>query len=192
MFKRILVPTDGSIRAEHAARAAIELAKYLNASIVSLYVYPPFHVVVTEPFVNMPDLVSEPAYKKVQRTAAKRILGVIDQAAHAAGVPCFSLCVEHDSPAAAIVETAVSPETPCDLVFIGSHGRGLFSQVFLGSVTTKVQTLCDVPVLVYRDPQEKKVKAEKDNTKKPAAGKKATKSATGKEAKKSAAKSAKK
>lgn len=157
MFKRILVPTDGSVRAEHAARAAIELAKFLDASIVSLYVYPPFHVVVTEPYMVSPDLISEKAYAKVQRSAAKRYLGVIDKAAHEAGVSCTSLCIENDSPAAAIVATAVSTDAPCDLVFIGSHGRSVFSQLFLGSVTTKVQTMCDVPVLVYRDPKEKKV-----------------------------------
>ncbi len=172
MFKRILVPTDGSPRAEHAARAAIELAKYLDASIVSLYVYPPFHVVATEPFVAVPELVSAKAYEKVQRAAAKRYLGVIDQAAHEAGVACTSLCIENDSPATAIVDTAVASDSPCDLVFMGSHGRSLFSQMFLGSVTTKVQTMCDVPVLVYRDSQEKRVikKASKPTAKK-AAGK---------------------
>ncbi len=180
MFKRILIPTDGSARAEHAARAAIELARYLDASIVSLYVYPPFHVVATEPFVAVPELVSEKAYEKVQRTAARRYLGVIDKAAHEAGVACTSLCIENDSPAKAIVDTAVSSNAPCDLVFMASHGRSVFSQMFLGSVTTKVQTMCDLPVLVYRDPQEKRVakKTAKQSAKKTA--KKAAKKKTGK------------
>ncbi len=151
MFKRILVPTDGSLRAEHSARAAVELAKYLDAAIVALYVYPPFQLVATEAFVAVPELVSEKAYAKAQRAAAKRYLGVVDKAARAADVRCTSLCVENDSPATAIVQTAVSIEAPCDLVFMGSHGRSIFSQMFLGSVTTRVQSMCDVPVLVYRD-----------------------------------------
>lgn len=156
MFKRILVPTDGSARAEHAARAAIELAKFLDASIIALYVYPPLRIYSTEPFVVVPELISEKAYTKAQQKAAKRYLGVIDKAALAVGVRCTSLGLEHDSPAAAIVETAASTDAPCDLIFIGSHGRGLFSQMLLGSVTTKVQALCDIPVLVYRDPLKRK------------------------------------
>lgn len=156
MFKRILVPTDGSARAEHAARAAIELAKFMDAEVVSLYVYPPFQLVITEHLAVAPGLINESDYARAQRAAARRILGVIDKAARAAGVVCTSLCIEDKSPAATIVATARSTDAPCDLVFIGSHGRGVFAQTFLGSVTTRVQAMCDVPVLVYRDPQAKK------------------------------------
>ena len=156
MFKRILVPTDGSARAEHSALAAIELAKFLDASVVALYVYPPLHIYPTEPFVATPELISAEAYAKVQQKAAKRYLGAIVKAAEAAGVPCTPLGIEHDSPAAAIVETASAADAPCDLIFIGSHGRGVVSQFFLGSITTKVQASCDIPVLVYRDPAQRK------------------------------------
>jgi nucleotide-binding universal stress UspA family protein len=166
MFKRILIPTDGSPRAEHAARAAIELAKFLDASIIALYVYPPLHIYPTDPFVALPELISEKAYAKVQQKTAKRYLGVIDKAAHEAGVNCTSRAIEHESPAAAIVATANASETPCDLIFIGSHGRGAFSQMLLGSVTTKVQALCDIPVLIYRDPLAKTTLKKTKSTKK--------------------------
>lgn len=156
MFKRILVPTDGSARAEHSARAAIELARFLDASIIALYVYPPLHIYPSEPFIAVPELISEDAYSAAQKKAAKRYLNVIDKAAGEAGVRCTSLAIQSESPAAAIVATAASPDAPCDLIFIGSHGRGVFSQVFLGSVTTRVQAMCDVPVLVYRDPPARK------------------------------------
>jgi nucleotide-binding universal stress UspA family protein len=154
MFKRILVPTDGSARSEHAARAAIELARFLDASIVALYVYYPLRVIAAEPFVAKAEMIPEKAYNKGQQKAAKQFLGIIDRAAHDAGVPCTSLCVESESVAAAIVDAAAAPDAPCDLIFIGSHGRNLFSQTILGSVTTKVQAMCAIPVLVYRDPRE--------------------------------------
>jgi len=163
LFKRILVPTDGSERAEHSARAAIELAKFLDAAVIALYVYPSLRIYPTEPFVAVPALISEKSYAKAQRKAAKRYLGVIDKFARDAGVRCATQSLEHDSPAAAIVATAASADAPCDLIFIGSHGRGAFSQLFLGSVTTRVQAMCEIPVLVYRDPPPPK-----------AAGKKAT------------------
>lgn len=167
MFKRILVPTDGSARAEHSARAAIELARFLDASIIALYVYPPLHIYPSEPFIAVPELISEDAYGGAQKKAAKRYLNVIEKAAREAGVRCTSLAIQSESPAAAIVATAASPDSPCDLIFIGSHGRGVFSQIFLGSVTTRVQAMCDVPVLVYRDPPARKA------AKKAKAGKKA-------------------
>ncbi len=169
MFKRILVPTDGSERAEHSARAAIELARFLDAQVIALYVYPPLRIYPTEPFVASPELISEKAYGKVQQKAAKRYLGVIDDAAKTAGVRCTAMAVESDSPAGAIVATAASQDAPCDLIFMGSHGRGVFSQMFLGSVTTKVQSLCDIPVLVYRDP--KAVKAAKKESGRKGGGK---------------------
>lgn len=37
-----------------------------------------------------------------------------------------------------------------DLVIMGSHGRGLFKNLVLGSVATKVLAGCKVPVLVIR------------------------------------------
>lgn len=163
MFKRILVPTDGSSRSEHSARAAIELARFLDASIVALYVYYPLRVIAAEPFVAQPAMIPETAYVKGQQQAAKRYLGVINRAAKEANVHCTSRCVEHESIAAAIVEAASSPEEPCDLIFIGSHGRNLFSQMILGSVTTKVQAMCEIPVLVYRDPRAFNTKSESES-----------------------------
>jgi nucleotide-binding universal stress UspA family protein len=36
------------------------------------------------------------------------------------------------------------------MVVMGSHGHGLFGNLVLGSVTTKVLAACKVPVLVIR------------------------------------------
>jgi nucleotide-binding universal stress UspA family protein len=166
MFKRILVPTDGSERAEHSARAAIELAHFLHAEIVALYVYQTLSSINADPFTIQPLPISEKTYAKIQRATAKKILSVVDAAAHEAGVRCTSLAIEHESAARAIVAVAESAETPCDLVFIGSHGRGVVAQSILGSVTTKVQSLCSIPVLVYRDGISSVLKAKKTSTKK--------------------------
>jgi nucleotide-binding universal stress UspA family protein len=151
MFKRILIPTDGSERAEHSARAAIELAHFLKAEVVALYVYQSLSSINLDPFTVTPLPITEKTYAKIQRATAKKILSVVDVAAHQAGVRCTSLAVENESAARAIIAIAESEEMPCDLVFMGSHGRGVVAQSILGSVTTKVQSLCTIPVLVYRD-----------------------------------------
>jgi nucleotide-binding universal stress UspA family protein len=42
MYKRILLPTDGSELALHAAQHGIRLAKACGASVVALHASPPF------------------------------------------------------------------------------------------------------------------------------------------------------
>ena len=42
MFKKILLPTDGSTLAVQATRTAVQLAKSQNAQIVGVYVIDPF------------------------------------------------------------------------------------------------------------------------------------------------------
>ena len=58
-----------------------------------------------------------------------------------------------NKPAHKIVE--VARQQDCDLIFIGSHGRSGLEQLILGSVTSKVLSLCEIPVLVYRKKKEK-------------------------------------
>jgi nucleotide-binding universal stress UspA family protein len=38
----------------------------------------------------------------------------------------------------------------CDLLVMGSHGRGAFKNLVLGSVATKILSRCDVPVTIVR------------------------------------------
>jgi nucleotide-binding universal stress UspA family protein len=56
--------------------------------------------------------------------------------------------VEHEHPYRAIIDAAKN--SGCDLIAMASHGRHGFSAVVLGSVTVKVLTHSNIPVLVYR------------------------------------------
>jgi len=38
----------------------------------------------------------------------------------------------------------------CDLLVMGSHGRGAFKNLVLGSVATKILSMCEVPVTIVR------------------------------------------
>ena len=38
----------------------------------------------------------------------------------------------------------------CDLLVMGSHGRGAFKNLVLGSVATKILSMCDVPATIVR------------------------------------------
>jgi nucleotide-binding universal stress UspA family protein len=147
MYQRILLPTDGSDLARGAARHGIELAKAFGASVVAVYASPPFETPAGFEFVPAP-LLPVDVYEEGAKATAKRYLDEIEAMAKEAGVPCVRKHLRALSPADAIVACAESER--CDLIVIGSHGRGTVRQLLLGSVTTRVLALCKVPVLVHR------------------------------------------
>jgi nucleotide-binding universal stress UspA family protein len=153
MYKRILLPTDGSELALAAAQHGLKLARSTGAGVVALYASPPFETPAGFEFVPAP-LLPVDVYEKSTRDAARNYLGAIEAAAEKAGVACKSRHVRSLSPADAIVATAESDK--CDLIVIGSHGRGSFRALLLGSVTARVLALCAVPVLVHREAPKKK------------------------------------
>lgn len=155
MYQRILVATDGSELAVHAAAHAIALAKSLGATIVALYASPPFQAPVGFEFVPAP-LLPVDAYTESTKAAAKRYLGDVQALADKAGVACKQRHLRSLPPADAIVATARTEK--CDLIVVGSHGRGAIGQLWLGSVTTRVLATSTLPVLVHRDPRKRRAK----------------------------------
>jgi len=147
MYKRILLPTDGSDLARGAARHGVELAKGFGASVVVVYSSPPFEAPAGFEFVPAP-LLPVDVYEEGAKAAAKRNFDEVEAMAKEAGVPCVTRHLRALSPADAIVACAEGEH--CDLIVIGSHGRSAMRQLLLGSVTTRVLALCKVPVLVHR------------------------------------------
>jgi nucleotide-binding universal stress UspA family protein len=148
MFKKILVPTDGSSLARHAAQAAVNLAHDLHAGIVGFEATPKYVMHAMDDSIYAPGLLSEAEFDASVAKYAAKHLGEIEHMARAAGVPFTGVTTPSEQTAAAIVEAAKT--NACDLIFIGSHGRGNISQIFLGGVTTKVLSLTTLPVLVHR------------------------------------------
>ena len=144
MFKRILVPTDGSDITVKAIDAAIELARSLGAQLYTICVKEPF------PYSAISEMQPTPPqefFDAQERIAAKRVQAVVDLSLKA-GVPCQSHTVEALHPWEAIIEHAQRNE--CDLLVMASHGRRGMAAMLLGSETQKVLTHSKVPVLVVR------------------------------------------
>jgi nucleotide-binding universal stress UspA family protein len=155
MYKRILVTTDGSDLALHAAGYGIDLARTLGASVVALHASPPFATPIGFEFVPAPLLPVE-LYAESTRASAKRYLAAVAALAEKAGVACKLRHIRSLTPPEAIVATARNDK--CDLVVMGSHGRGVLGQIWLGSVTTRVLATSTVPVLVHRDAPKRRRK----------------------------------
>jgi nucleotide-binding universal stress UspA family protein len=146
MYRNVLIATDGSALAEKAVSHGLALAKAVGAKVTALIVEAPFNVfnVPESKIRQMPEAFAQHA-EHVKQHAAK-VLGHVADGAKAAGVACDPVQVEHEQPYQAIIATA--KDKGCDLIVIASHGRSGISAVLLGSVTNKVLTHTDIPVLV--------------------------------------------
>jgi nucleotide-binding universal stress UspA family protein len=144
MFKRILVPTDGSDITGKAVATTISLAKSVGAKVYTISVKEPF------PYSAISEMQPTPPqefFDAQERIASKRVQAVVD-ACRADGVTCEAHTVEALHPWEAIIDHAKRQE--CDLVVMASHGRRGVAALLLGSETQKVLTHTAVPVLVVR------------------------------------------
>jgi nucleotide-binding universal stress UspA family protein len=144
MFKRILVPTDGSEITQKAVDTTIALAKSVGAQVYTISVKEPF------PYSAISEMQPTPPqefFDAQERIASTRVQ-TVREACAAAGVPCEAHTIEALHPWEAIIEHARSME--CDLVVMASHGRRGVTALLLGSETQKVLTHSKVPVLVVR------------------------------------------
>jgi nucleotide-binding universal stress UspA family protein len=146
MYKHILIPTDGSPQSKKAIAGAIALAKSIGAQVTGLFAAPPATPIVYRN--NLPAGFSTMAeHKTAIEKSATTYLGVIEQAAKKAGVPCQVVTVTSDYPADTILATAKKKK--CELIVMATHGRRGISAVLLGSETQRVVTHAEIPVLVY-------------------------------------------
>ncbi|MEO8299865.1 MAG: universal stress protein [Burkholderiales bacterium] len=144
MYKRILVPTDGSDITGKAVQTAIGLAQALGAQLSTLTVKEPF------PYSAISEMQPIPPQEffDAQERIATRNLQAVKDACAAAGVSCSGASVEAVHPWEAILEQATRNGN--DLIVMASHGRRGVSALLLGSETQKVLTHSTVPVLVVR------------------------------------------
>ena len=144
MFKRILVPTDGSDVTAQAISTTVGLAKSLGAQIFTISVKEPF------PYSAISEMQPTPPqefYDAQERIASHRV-SAVRSACEAAGLACEAHTVEALHPWEAIIDHA--ERTGCDLIVMASHGRRGVSALLLGSETQKVLTHTKIPVLIVR------------------------------------------
>lgn len=142
MFKKILVPTDGTPLSENVVAAAIAFASVNKGSRIL-----GISVVVPMPFSPF-DGLDVKEHEKYMDAHAHRHVGVLKAAVDAAGIPCDVLVTKGSSPSDEIVRAA--KDHGCDCIFMASHGRKGLNRLFLGSETQKVLAQATVPVLVHK------------------------------------------
>lgn len=143
MFSHILIATDGSDHAMHAAEIGIELAQKVGARIYAFHVLAPLAAVA-----YFSDVIqrSEDSYAERAVMRAQLHLTAIQAMAEKTGVDAHGGYAFDRRPYVAIVGAA--KQQHCDLVVMGMHGYTTLDRLLLGSETNKVLTCCDIPVLV--------------------------------------------
>jgi nucleotide-binding universal stress UspA family protein len=144
MFKKILLPTDGSELSAKAIQGAIKMARELGAAVVGVTVVEPYSYSTLSEY--RPETLE--AFEARNAQAAEQRLAPIVQAAKDANVPCETVTIKSFSPYEALIDTA--KKHGCDVIFMASHGRRGLSAVLLGSETQKVLTHSKLPVIVVR------------------------------------------
>ncbi len=144
MFKRILVPTDGSARARHAAGAAAELARLGGAHITALHVAPAYRGGLPQSPDAAPAHVAPDDHADQAGRIARQYLDEIEALADAVGAGFDAQFVLSDFPAEAILKAA--EQYGCDTIVIGSRRENTVGR--MGSVAQKVIVGARIPVLV--------------------------------------------
>ena len=148
MFKKILIPVDGSDLSTRAAGAGIQLAKELNVPVVFLHAMATYIMPYAADVALMDDKTQQLFEDEVKRESTE-LLDATKRLATDAGVSSETVSAHHSRPEVLIEESAKT--LGCDLIVIATHGRGAVARLVMGSVTTRLLSISPVPVLIYRD-----------------------------------------
>ena len=145
---RVLVPLDGSRRAERALRPALALATAWDMDVLLLYVILPVNVELEPSSIRymFDDIEAEArADAKIYLQGLKATLIPVHRSVSVATVT--------GTPAAAIIDYAV--EQQADLIAMSSHGRTGAELWIMGSVSEKVLRGANCATLIVRSSQDK-------------------------------------
>ncbi len=147
LSKKILVAIDGSPQSDKAAEEAVRLAAQsgpdLPSQIYAMLVLPSLKAPSFTDFFPSKPPTEEPGWQEKR----DRLFFVVEKAARDAGVSCESL-VAYGDPADELLHLAA--EKSCDVIVIGSSGKGMVKRTVLGSVSTKVALHSPCSVYIVR------------------------------------------
>ncbi len=146
MFKKILLPVDGSEPARRAVELGADVARHYDAELVLLCVYR--HHSPLEASLSMVRPFEPESPDKALREYAKNVLE--EAAANLAGLGFENVrkVVKRGPPSRTIVSYA--KENEIDLIVLGSRGVGDVEGFLLGSVSHKVTSLAHCPCLTVK------------------------------------------
>jgi len=144
MYKRILVPLDGSNRAERILPQVEEIALRFKAKLILLQVVEPILYYVGR-YPSMIDFNSEMSKERLVK--AKKYLSGLKGEFREKGVSS-KVIVEEGPVVSTIIK--ISNQEDVGLIAMASHGYTGLSRVFYGSIAAGVLHQVDRPLLLIR------------------------------------------
>jgi len=142
MYKKILVPLDGSPLAEKALDHAVKLAKLFDSEIIL------FQVVHFMPIYGSPELVAPLIVDEKQKEYAEKYLTRLTREIEAKNLKMRSVVKTGQQVAVEIIDFA--KESGVDLIMMCTRGRSGISRWVLGSTAHKVLVRAESPILLLR------------------------------------------
>lgn len=148
MFRSILVPLDGSRRAERILPYVEEMALAQESVVIVLHVVEPA-LVIAGPYETAFTYDREASARAV--TEARRYVEQTVAKLQEKGIAARG-AIEYTPVAQAVLE--VAEREGADLIAMASHGRTGLARVFYGSVAAAILQQADRPLLLIRSSSE--------------------------------------
>lgn len=148
MYKKILIPLDGSELAESILPHAIELAKLFGAHVILLAVVELPHLAAVRECDEF-DAIPQPTTHELEHRSdeATRYLARQVEELQTQGIE--ALAYTRFGPVVSTIMCTARDEQ-VDLIAMASHGRGGPTDVYYGSVAAGVLQRIDRPLLIVR------------------------------------------
>ena len=146
MFKRIVIPVDGSATSNKALMVALQMASETGGSVRIIHVIEgtnySTHAMQSESFPG--------EFMKPVRNAAQKILDdALELAKPFGAVVDSKLFDTFDGRLADAVGNAAT-DWQADLIVVGTHGRRGIGRILMGSGAEQIMRQAPIPVLVIR------------------------------------------
>ena len=143
MYKRVVVPLDGSSLAEDMLRFIVDIAGPLDLEVVLLRVIKPVPPVVTE---GSRSVIVEDIAGRMQR--AREYLAPLAHQLRRKGIRVRTEVRHGESVVDEIIDGA--REAGADLIAMTTHGRSGLGRLLFGSVAEAVLRQAEIPVFLMR------------------------------------------
>jgi len=155
-IKKILYATDLSKNSSYAFLYATDMAKRQEATIVILHAVEPIPGYVNT-YSGITAAIKEEQQGEIIEGIKKHLQEFCKKAEAQIGPPCAALVskilVPRGHPPEEILNAA--DKEGCDVIVLGTHGKGFLAHTFLGSVSSAVLHRTRKPVFIIPLPSEK-------------------------------------
>jgi nucleotide-binding universal stress UspA family protein len=151
MYRRVLVPIDGSPTADRGLAEATRLATGEGSELVLLHVVDDASMVAQVSASTSMEQIERAAERLERlREQGRDLLAKAERVASAAGVCARSVMRDVGQQRVGDVVVQEADAAGCDLIVMGTHGRRGFSRLVMGSVAEWVVRASATPVLLVR------------------------------------------